>query len=284
MTARRLLPTFLLVLLLALAGCGGDDSDSDSGSGGDGGGEDATAVYDKAISGLDDVKSGKLDARVDTVLELGSRQEINVSEKATFSDGGGTTLPKFDVQINVEQTGGQPQETSAIYTGDDFFVKQQGATEYQAQGPKAAESVADTYTREQGELGEGRLPLLSLTPSDWAKSPKIEGTEDVGGVKVQRIVAELDVPAFLKDLETGKNSDIGMGVSLTKNARELMEPDADVDKKELVALVGEEDGKLYRLTAGVDGNVAGGVKVDFNVDLTGLDEPQEITAPGASGE
>ena len=283
MTARRLLPTLVLVLLVALAGCGGDDSDSDSGSGSGGGGDDAAAVYDKAVNGLDTLKSGKLDARVDTVLELGGRQEINVAEKATFAEAGGTKLPKFDVVINVEQTGGEAQETSAVHTGDDFFVKQQGATEYQAQGPNAAESIVRTYKREQEALGTGRLPLLSLTPGDWAKSPKIEGTEDLGGVKVQRIVAELDVPAFLKDLETGKNSDIGMGVSLTKNARELMEPGADVSKKELVALVGE-DGKLRRLTAGVDGKVAGGVKVDFDVQLTELDELQEITPPVPSGE
>ena len=281
MNLSRLLTALLLVLLLALAGCGGDDSDSESGGGG---GDDAQAVYDKAISGLDDLKSGKIDARVDTVLELGGRQEINVTEKATFADGGGTTLPKFGVEINVEQTGGESQETSAVHTGDDFFVKAQGAAEYEAQGPKAAENLAATYEREQGALDEGRIPLLSLTPSDWAKSPKIEGTTDFGGVKVQRVVADLDVPAFLKDLETGKESDIGMGVTLTQNARELMEPGADVKTKKLVALIGEEDGRLHRLTANVDGNVAGGVKVDFDVQLTELDEPHEITAPVPGGE
>lgn len=70
-----------------------------------------------------------------------------------------------------------------------------------------------------------------------------------------------------------------MGVSLTKDARKLLEPGADVDKAELVALVGEEDGKLRRLTVSVDGNVGGGVKVDFDVQLSELDEPQEISAP-----
>ena len=39
------------------------------------------------------------------------------------------------------------------------------------------------------------------------------------------------------------------------------------------------DGLLRRLTAKVDGNVGGGVQVDFDVQLDELGEPQEITAP-----
>ena len=278
MDLRRLIVTLPLVLLLALAGCGGDDSES-PGEGGGGGDGDAAAVYDKAISELDNLSSGKLDAQLDTVLRLGGEQTINVGEEATFAEGGGTTLPQFDLQINVEQSAGEPQETSAIHTGDEFYVKAQGASEYEAQGAEAVDALASTYEREQEALDPGRIPLLSLTPSDWAKSPEIEGTEDVGGVTVQRVVADLDVPAFLKDLETGKNSDIGMGVTLSDNARDLMKPGADVETAELVALIGEEDGLLRRLTAKVDGDVGGGVQVDFDVQLTELGEPQEISAP-----
>ena len=39
------------------------------------------------------------------------------------------------------------------------------------------------------------------------------------------------------------------------------------------------NGLLRRLTANVDGNVGGGVQVDFDVQLSELDEPQEISAP-----
>ena len=279
MTASRLLTSLLLVLLLALAGCGGDDGDSGGGSESGGGGDDPAAVYADAVRKLDTLESGRLDAKLDTLLRLGGDQTINVAEKGTFDEGGGTKLPKFDIAIDVEQTGGEPQSTSAIHTGDEFYVRAQGSERYEAQGAKAAEELAKTYEREQGALEEGRIPLLSLTPADWAKSPKLEGTESADGVTVQRVVADLDVPAFLKDLETGKNSDIGMGVTLTENARELLEPGADVESAELVALIGEEDGQLRRLTANVDGKVAGGVKVDFDVQLTGLGEPQEISAP-----
>ncbi len=276
MTPSRLLPTLLVLLLLVLAGCGGDD---ESGSGNEGSGEDAGAVYSDAIRQLDQLKSGKLDAKLDTVLKLGNEQTISVAEKATFTGEGGTALPEFELQINVEQSGGAPQDTAAVNTGDDFFVRQNGETEFKSQGAQAIDALKTTYKREQEELEPGRLPLLSLTPSDWAKSPKIDGTTEFEGVTVQRIVADVDVPKFLKDLETGKNSDIGMGVELTQGARELLEPGAKVSKAELVALVGEEDGKLRRLTAEVDGDVAGGVNVDFDVRLSELDEPQEITAP-----
>lgn len=275
MTLSRLLPALSLVVVLALAGCGGDDeSSSDSGSGG----EDAGAVYSEAVAGLDKLKSGKLQAQLDTVLELND-QEIKVGEKATFSGEGGTALPEFDVDIRVDQTGGATQETEAVNVGDEFYVRPNGSTKFQTQGAQAVDALKTTYKREQEALDAGRLPLLSLTPADWAKEPKIDGTTDFGGVTVQRVKASVDVPAFLKDLETGKNSEIGMGVSLTKDARKLLEPGADVDKAELVALVGEEDGKLRRLTVSVDGNVGGGVKVDFDVQLSELDEPQEISPP-----
>ena len=276
MNAPRLLTTLALLLLLALTGCGGDDSKS-SGSG-DGGSDDAQALYDGAVKKLDSLKSGKVDAQLDTVLRLGGEQKLHVGEKATFADGGGTDLPKFDIAIHVEQSDGQPQDTSAINDGKDFYVKQQGATKYEAQGANALDALKSTYDREQTELGEGRLPLLSLTPGDWAKSPKVEGTEQLDGEDVKRIVADVDVPKFLRDLETGKNNDIGMGVTLTKGARDLLKPDADIKSQKLVALV-DDDGRLRRLTASVDGNAGGGVKVDLDVQMTELDEPQEISAP-----
>ena len=270
------LATPALVLLLGFAGCGGDDGGGSS-SGGEK--EDGGAVYAKAVKELDTIKSGKLDARLETILRLGGEKRLFVSEKAAFTDGGGTTLPKFDLQIAVEQPDSPKQETRAINTGEDFLAQQQGQSEFQSQGAEAVKALESTYEQEQTKLGEGRIPLLALTPSDWAKSPKVEGTEDFEGESVQRVVADLDVPKFLRDLETGKESSIGMGVTLTQNARDLLKPDAKVSTADLVALVGEEDGRLRRLTARVDGEAGGGVKVDFDVRMSGLDEPQAIEAP-----
>ena len=102
-----------------------------------------------------------------------------------------------------------------------------------------------------------------------------------GAPVITRDISEedrFDVPAFLKDLETGKNNDIGMGVTLTQGARKLLEPDAKFDTKKLVALV-DGDGYIRRLTANVDSPEAGGVTVDFDVTMEGLDEAQEISAP-----
>jgi hypothetical protein len=280
MSISRLLTILSLGLLLALAGCGGDD---DSGGGGDAGGggaeSDPSAAYAQAVEGLDTLRSGKLDARLDFVLRLGVEQTITVAERATFADGGGTTLPKFDLTINVEQSSGEPQETSAINTGDTVYIKAQGAADYQDRGSEAAEAMRSTYRREQEALDPGRIPLLSLTPSDWAKSPRVEGADNADGVAVRRIVADLDVPAFLRDLETGKESEIGMGVTLGQDARRLLEPGTEVQTASLVALVGEDDGRLRRLTANLDSKVGGGVKVDFDVQMGELDQPQQIAAP-----
>ena len=267
-----------LVLVLALAGCGGD-----------GGGEiasttpedeqDGRAMYEKAVKELDVIKSGKLDARLETILRLGGDKRLFVSEKATFADGGGTTLPKFDLEIGVEQPDAPDQQTRAINTGDDFLAQQQGQTEYQSQGAQAVKQLESTYAQEQKALGAGRIPLLALTPGDWALAPRVKGTGEFQGEPVRRLESDLDVPKFLKDLETGKESSIGMGVTLTQNARELLKPGAKVKTADLIAFIGEEDGRLRRLVARVDGEAGGGVKVDFDLRMSGLDEAQTIQAP-----
>ena len=71
-------------------------------------------------------------------------------------------------------------------------------------------------------------------------------------------------------LETGRAVDQGWRVR--KDGSRFW---ADV----VITPIFEDDGRLRRLTANVDGNVGGGVKVDFDVQLSELDEPQEIKAP-----
>jgi hypothetical protein len=275
---RGLLITFSLIGALAIGGCGGDDDSGGGGSSSEGGG-DAQAVYDKAIAGLDQLESGKVDAHVDTTLEFGDTQVVKVAEKATFDGEGGTALPKFAIEIDVEQTGGKSEHVELVNTGEAAYAKPNGADSFQNQGKQAVDALTRTYEEEQQALDEGRIPLLALTPSDWAKGPRIDGTEDVDGITAQRIVAELDGPAFLRDLETAKDNNIGMGVTLGQNARRLLEPDAKVEKAELVALVGEDDGKLRRLSANLEGDVGGKVIVDFDADLTEVDQPQTIEKP-----
>jgi hypothetical protein len=264
----------LLLVSLALSACGGGGDDEKKSSGDAGGAK----AYADAVRALDDVRSGAFEAQVEA--ELAGGQRLQVQERGRFEGGGGLTLPQFSLLFITEQSSGPGERSAAINTGEDFYVKQNGAPRFVAQGAESVKQLEQTFRREQQDLGEGRLPLLALAPGDWAKEPKVEGTETVDGVPAQRIVAKLDVPRFLRDLETGKNADIGMGVSLTAAARQVMEPGAKMRKAELVALIGQEDKRLHRLTASMDAEAAGGVRVDFEVSLRELDEPQEIAAPG----
>ena len=277
----RHLPALLLVLpLLALAGCGGgEDSEGSGGSAGAEQKDDAAAVYEKAVKQLDVIKSGRVSANLGTVLRFGETQEIKLAEKVYFTGEGGLALPKFQIGIDVVQANGEKQTTEVVNTGDTLYTRPQGSDAFQNQGEEAVAAMASTYRSEQQGLEEGRIPMLALTPSDWAKKPRVDGKAQADGVAVQRVVADLDVPAFLRDLEDAKGKNIGFGVSLSDAARKLLEPDAKVDKQELVALVGEDDGRLRRLTAMVDGDVGGQVIVDFDVKLTQIDKPQGITAP-----
>ena len=279
MNFRHPLAVLPVLLLLALAGCGGGEDSEGSGGGAAPPKDDAAAMYDKAVKELDVIKSGRVSANLGTVLRFGQTQEIKLAEKVYFTGEGGTALPKFQIGIDVVQANGEKQTTEVVNTGDRLYSRPTGSDTFQNQGEEAVAAMASTYRSEQQGLEEGRIPLLALTPADWAKKPRVDGTAQADGVQVKRVVADLDVPAFLRDLEDAKGKNIGFGVSLSDDARKLLEPGAKVDKQELVALVGEDDGRLRRLTAKVDGDVGGQVIVDLDVKLTQIDKPQEISAP-----
>lgn len=266
-----------IVAAVVAAGCGGDGA---PGPGGTAPGRDAGALYADAARKLDTLRSGTLDARVS--LDIGRSADVMLAlrEQATFDGARGLRLPEAEVEVQVREQG-RRQDVAIVTTGEGVFVRR-GQTPFRAQGADALEQLRDGYRSEQRSLGSGRIPLLALTPGDWARSPRIEGSGEVDGASARRLVARLNVPTFLADLEVAHKADTGFGVELTGAARRLLEPGAAVRTAGLVALI-DDDGRLRRLTATLVGGDRAPVRLDLDIRIGEPGEPQDIEAPTTVG-
>lgn len=297
----------LLSVTLLVSACGGDDSSGNGPSGGgggdSGGASDAGEVAKQAVERLDSVRSGRIDASVRAVIAFGIKQRLVITEKGPFANARGTELPNYALEFSVVQGGalgatsnpGTPQTSSVVFDGSALYVRPQGTSSYVKRPPSAVGLNRSTYTKEQTALGAGRVPLLALTPGDWVTDARFAGEATADGEPARRIVGTLDLKNFLADLKQAKANEFGLGITLTGNATELEQGggNAKVATKTIELLVGKTDGRLRRLRARLDANVSnlpddaskglkdtvGGVKVALDIELTGLDEPQSITAP-----
>lgn len=286
-----------LVALVALAGCGGSQ-EPDPGGAQREPAENARSLYEQAVSGLDEVGSGTLDADLEARLSFGATQTLVLTEDGAFSGLRGTEFPDYALELTASESSGDEELTEVVHVGRSLFVKPAGADGFQRQTGELVQRNAEVYARETGALPPGRLPLLALTPSDWVTGDlRVEGEESIDGRPARRLVGTLALRAFLLDLETAKRNQFGLGLELTRDARRLLdEPASEQEEATIEALV-DAQGRLRRLAVALDGNVApaldggdaeapsevGRVEVALRVGLDELGQRQDIQAPDASG-
>lgn len=292
----------LLVLAALVAGCGGQSGDG--GQGGQGGqspAPDANAALREAILALDDVGSGRFAAELQAKLSIGVQQQITLTEEGAFAGLRGTEPPRYDIELSVTEAsalgGGEPQqtrseETAVVFTGDALFIRPPGEEAFQRGGGRVAARNGEVYTSETQALEPGRLPLLALTPVDWYTDARFAGEAPGGG---RRIEATLELRPFLTDLEVGEDNQFGLGLTLTQDARRLLDASAqDVDEADVRAVV-DGEGRLAELDVALDGNVVSGpgqsgeapgelgrVQVDLAWSLSEAGESQQIEPPQAA--
>jgi len=283
-----------LVALVALAGCGGSvesapEAPEPART------QDPRMLYQQAVSGLDDVGSGTLDADLEARLTFGATQTLTLTEDGAFSGLRGTAFPDYRLEITAAEAGSD-EEIEVVHLGESLFLKPAGADAFQRQTGELVERNAEVYTQETSALPPGRLPLLALTPADWVTDDlRVEGEESVDRRPATRLAGTLALRAFLLDLETAKSNQFGLGLELTDDARSLVdEPASEQEEATIEALV-DGEGRLRRIAVALDGAVgpavggdegAGGlgrVEVDLTVALDELGQPQDITAPDAPG-
>ena len=128
--------------------------------------------------------------------------------------------------------------------------------------------------------------MLGLDPRSWLTDVKDEGEEQVDGVTTKHVSASVDAPKLVRDLLPLARQGGAAGALPADLGQQIgkVVQQADVD-----VYVGQDDRILRRLQVSLDldfnqvtgnaGGDAGRAKVDFNFELSDVNEPQNIVAP-----
>jgi hypothetical protein len=284
------LPAALAVAVLGLAACGGD---------GGGNGEDATAVINETFSSKKDVNSGKLDMGVTAKLEgTGAAAQldepVSIKLSGPFQSRGNDALPEVDLDLSVSG-GGQTFTAGALTTGEAAFISYQG-TDYRvpaSQFRRYKRQIEQDARRDKNQ-GNFSFAQLGINPRGWIKNPKNEGTQDVGGAQTIHVSADVDVSAFVNDLDDLLGRAASLGVQNEQLPEELTQRQKDQIEEAIQDVrfdlwTGEEDKVLRRIEVEFGFELpkdlqqdAQGVQrgtVELALEIADVNKEQTITPP-----
>src|SRR4051794_16698768 len=114
--SRRPCTCLAVAVTLALAGCGGSSGSDKSSQA-----KPAGSAYARAVSGLDTLRGGRLNARLVLSLKGGGTDRLVESERAVFGALDGVTLPPFIAVVAAQSASGGSQRAEVIHTGRAFY-------------------------------------------------------------------------------------------------------------------------------------------------------------------
>jgi hypothetical protein len=196
-------------------------------------------------------------------LSASSREErLSVDLTGAFEQGAANDVPEFELSAAVK-TAGRTVEGGFTSLGDKAYFTR-GDTGWQVPeevwGP-----IVDAV-----ETGAGAQPQtlpLTFDPQTIVRDVKSEGTETIDGVETSHVSAVVDPKRAVRQLAAAAGL---AGASLPGRA-------SVVKSAELDAWVGTDDRVLRRLTFDMGFGRRGEVAVEL--ELSGVNEPQEIEAP-----
>jgi hypothetical protein len=197
----------------------------------------------------------------------GERNTVSVS--GAFESAGPQEMPKADVQVSVDAPGFDAGG-GFVTTGDRAWFTR-GNVGYAV--PQEAWSKI-VEGREKGAAPTAKAPQLDVDPNRWVQNVKSEGTEQMDGVQVTHVSADVNSARAITDVAKAMD---GTG-QLPTGAESMLAK--QIDTGHIDAWVGS-DKILRRATLELSGRGAGGRRVDMNLDfrLTQVNEPQQIERP-----
>jgi hypothetical protein len=284
----------LIALALGLVACGG----------GDGASEDPQTVIDEAT--LQGIESGNIDlvVAIDAKGKEGGDLDLSLAGPFEEGEGGEGDLPQLDLvakakgAVNGEKIdfdGGLmllPNSAYVNYQGVDYEVD---PTTY-----SFVESIIDPQSVEGSPQGEStgltacQETVGELKPAEFTDKLKDGGEADVGGTETTKVSGELDVPSAIDSLiELSKDpackaqlSNAGSLPSTKELEEARSELKGSVKSAKIDVYVGDDD-IVRRLSAELQiepqkdtGKGPTSADVEFDLQLTGVNEEQTIEAPG----
>ena len=222
-------------------------------------------VLEAAFS-TDALKSASFDGE----LSFRSGGDTNTIETSgAFESTGPREMPKADVNVSVDVPGFDGAG-GFVTTGDRAWFTR-GDVGY-AVPQEAWSKIAKA--REKGTPPTAKAPGLGVDPSAWLRNVKSEGTEQLDGVQVTHVSADVNSARAITDVAKAMD---GTG-QIPANAEASLAK--VIDDGHIEAWVGD-DQILRRVSLELSGKGDGGRSVNMNLEfeLSNVNKPQEIERP-----
>ena len=268
----RVLAVAASAAALCAAGCGAGDSPA---------GDPDAALRDTAAR-LSEIRSGTLGFRLSIDPKGRDAERLGWELDGPFALGGDGKPARFQVAY-TQRRGDHEATVTVTSTGERAYVSI-GNEAYEVPADQARD-LLQAGTAVAGEQGLGTLDVGA-----WLRDPELSDGEEVGGDPTDRIRADLDVAAAVRDVvELMRRAGGGSLGSLSEaDGRRLADA---ADRATLELLTGKDDRLLRRLDLEFDvgfnapeglspvlGDVVG-AEVDLEVTVEHPNEPVSIEAP-----
>jgi hypothetical protein len=243
-------------------------------------------LVSQSFSASDAVNSGDLaltlDLRLDGVKQLdGEPIALSISGPFQRSDG----KLSADLAATVS-AGSSTAELGLDKVGKDTYLELAG-TFYEL--PATVKLSPSGATGETGPSGpSGLLGSLGINPASWLSDPHDVGQKTVGGVLTEHLQAQVNIDNVLNDVSKAIGGATGAtGASTSTSMLALVQ--SAITKAQVDVYTGISDHIVREfdldiafavpaIAAGALGGLTGG-SLTLDATLTGLNQPQMITAP-----
>jgi hypothetical protein len=277
----------LLALTTAFAACGG------------GGSDDPQQVLDDAT--LEGVESGNLDVSLGVKSEGKDGGNVDVTISGPFQSKETDDLPELAIAATAKGTAnGEDVDFDGGLTllSDRAFIDYEG-TDYEVD-PTTFGLAKQSFEQAQNQGGEGNAADVTacqeaaegIEVGDFADDLTSEDGVDVDGVSTTKVSGELDpagavdaIVELAEDPACSSQLEAAGGVPVQELEEARGEVTGAVKKAQADVYVGDDD-IIRKVVASitVEPKDADGEKVelDFELTLSGVNEPQEISSPGGA--
>ena len=210
---------------------------------------------------------GEIDSTAFTARLAASVQgeRLGVDLSGAFEQGAANDVPEFEVEAEITAAG-ERVEGGFTSLGDEAYFTR-GETGWRVPDEvwsPLVEAVANGAGAQPQDLA------LPFDPQTWVRDVESEGTETIDGVETTHVSASLHPERAVRDMLSAMRT-AGQEVPTVGPIAKA------VKSGEFEAWVGNDDHIARRLT--VDVAFAGPGEVSLDLELTGVNEPQDIEAP-----
>jgi hypothetical protein len=193
----------------------------------------------------------------------------SIRAAGAYESTGPKDMPKARVQVSVDVPGFDGRG-GFVTTGDRAWITR-GNVAYAV--PQAAWSKI-VKARGNGTPPTSKAPKLDVNPSSWLQNVKSEGTEQMDGVEVTHVSADVNSAAAIADVMKAMDTTARIPAGAEQRLAKV------VQNGHIDAWVGS-DKILRRATLEMSGKGNGNQTVDMNLDvrLSQVNKPQTVNAP-----